>query len=65
MNAPVPLVDQIAAAWREVKMRERVYPRWTATGKMTQAKADHEIAAMRAIYETLKALRDEREPGLL
>lgn len=34
---------------REIKMRRRVYPRWVADGRMTQAKADEEIAVMEAI----------------
>lgn len=38
-----------AAAEREVKMRKRVYPRWVEQGRMTQAKADEEIALMEAI----------------
>lgn len=37
------------AATREVRMRKRVYPRWVADGKMSQAKADAEIAVMEAI----------------
>lgn len=40
-----------AAAMREVKYRERVYPRWVAAQKMTQAFADQQIAVMRAIAE--------------
>ena len=50
------LEQQIAAAARELAMRERVYPRFVAAKRMTQDKADHEIAAMRAIVETLRAL---------
>jgi hypothetical protein len=34
-------------------MRERVYPRRVADGKMTQALADDELAAMRAVLQTL------------
>lgn len=34
---------------RELKMRRRVYPRWVADNRMTQAKADEEIAVMEAI----------------
>lgn len=41
--------EKLACAERELKMRERVYPRWVANGKMTQAKADAEIAIMREI----------------
>ena len=52
----VPLLDQIAAAERELKMRQHVYPRRIAEKKMTQALADRETAAMAAIVETLKGL---------
>lgn len=34
---------------RELKMRRRVYPRWVEAGRMTQAKADEEVAVMEAI----------------
>lgn len=30
MTPSIPLAEQIAAVEREIKMRERVYPRWTA-----------------------------------
>lgn len=53
----VPIDDQVAAAEREVRQREHVYPRWVEAGKMTQTKADHEIRAMKAIVETLKGLQ--------
>jgi hypothetical protein len=48
--------EQLACAKRELTMRERVYPRWVANGKMSQAKADHETQAMRAIIATLDGL---------
>ena len=38
-----------AAAWRESKMRRRVYPRLVADGRMTQQSADRQIAIMEAI----------------
>lgn len=44
-----------ACAERELKMRERVYPRWIEQGRMTQQKADAETAMMRAIVEALEA----------
>jgi hypothetical protein len=37
------------AALREVQMRRRVYPTWVASGRMTKAFADREIATMEAI----------------
>ena len=46
------------AAEREVKMRRRVYPRWVAQGRMTQAEADHQIRVMEAIAA------DYAEPNL-
>jgi hypothetical protein len=36
---------------REIKMRRRVYPRWVAEGRMTQEKANSEIACMEAIAQ--------------
>jgi hypothetical protein len=56
MFNPVSIEDQVRAAEREAALRRRVYPRWVGDGKMTQAKADAEIAAMEAIIETLKSL---------
>lgn len=50
------LTDQLAAARRELGMRRRVYPRQVASGRMTQAAADHEIACMQAIVDTLAGL---------
>lgn len=49
----VPLADQLACVKREISMRRRAYPRWVADGRMTQAKADAEIAAMEAVAATL------------
>lgn len=52
------LEDQIKCAEREVRMRERVYPRWVDQHKMTQANADREIATMKAIVRTLTSLKE-------
>ncbi len=52
----VPLPAQLAAVEREVRMRENVYPRWVAAGRMTQSRADAELAAMRAVRDTLQSL---------
>lgn len=54
--ASVPLAVQIACIEREIKMRRRVYPRWIESLRITQAKADAEIAAMEAVLATLQAL---------
>jgi hypothetical protein len=55
----VPLSDQIACEKREIAMRERAYPRWVSGGRMTQQKANRELAAMRAVAETLGKLQTE------
>jgi hypothetical protein len=55
----ISLSEQIAAVKREIAMRERTYPRWCAAGRMTQAKADHETNAMRAVLETLQGVEQK------
>lgn len=52
----VSLADQVACVKREVALRMRVYPRWVAAGRMTQAKAATEIACMQAVLKTLETL---------
>lgn len=49
----VSLADQIACVKREIAMRERAYPRWVESERMTQAQADRELLSMRAVLETL------------
>lgn len=58
---PVPLSAQIACVEREIGMRLRVYPHRVADGKMAQTKADSEIAAMRAVLETLRGVKSQSE----
>jgi hypothetical protein len=61
--------DMIGCAKRELLMRKRVYPRWVADDRMTQEKADQEIAFMAAILEHLLKVagrreeKNERHPG--
>jgi hypothetical protein len=50
------LADQIRCAERELRKRRQVYPRFVADQRMTQAQAEHEIATMAAILETLREL---------
>ena len=54
----VSIKAQIECVERELKMRRRVYPRWVDDGKMSQAKADQEIARMAAVLLTLKQTGD-------
>jgi hypothetical protein len=60
----VRLEQQIACVLREIAMRERVYPNWVRSGRMKQDKADHEIAAMRAVLETLKQCGPDNVRGV-
>lgn len=52
----VPLGDQIKAAARELALRRNVYPGFVRKGRMKQEQADHEVAAMQAIVDLLRAL---------
>lgn len=60
----IPLSEQLKCVRREIAMRERVYPRWVADRKMTQTKADAEIAAMKEVANTLFELIKKDEPPL-
>lgn len=60
----VPLDQQIACVRRELAMRKNVYSKRVRDGKMKQADADREIAAMQAVHDTLTGCW-AREPGTL
>lgn len=47
------------AADREVKQRERVYPRFVENRKMTQDFADRQIALMREIADDYRKLEEK------
>lgn len=54
--ADVSLDQQLTCAKRELGMRQRIYPTWVGAKRMSQFKADDEIAAMAAIVKTLEDL---------
>ncbi len=56
------LDQQIECVSREIGMRARVYGGWVRAGRMSQAKADHEIAAMQAVLTTLQSLKSKETP---
>jgi hypothetical protein len=60
MLPEITLDMQIACIRRELAMRQRVYPKWVSAGRMKQAEADKELAAMQAVHDTLSALKDAR-----
>lgn len=51
---PPSIDEKVACIEREVRYRERVYPRLVWAKKMSQQKADREIEVMAAILEDLK-----------
>lgn len=64
MSPNVPLDVQLACARRELAMRGHCYPRWVASGKMPQWKADQEFLAMEAIVATLTQLVEATQLSL-
>lgn len=57
----LPITEQLACAQRELRLRQRVYPRWVAEGKMDEVKLQRELSGMEAIVETLAALCRQEE----
>lgn len=47
------LTGQLGEVEAEIAMREKVYPRLVAQGKMRQGEADYKIAAMKDVLGTL------------
>lgn len=54
-DEPVSILEQIVCVEREINMRQRVYLRWVAAGKMKQHTAERELTVMRAVLETLRS----------
>lgn len=55
-DEPVPLEAQLRCVEREIKKRQSVYERLVSKGRMTKARAQCEIRAMRAVRKTLQEL---------
>ena len=55
---PITLEEEIICLRREIGMRQSVYPRWVASGKMKLDRAEREIAVMKSALERLCRLRD-------
>ena len=50
----ISITRQIQCVEREIAMRQKVYPGQVARGRMFQEQADNEIAAMKAVLNTLR-----------
>lgn len=60
-RARYTLAEQIACAERELGWRYRVYAGRVRDGKMSEAERDREIGLMRAIRNTLRAIRPHED----
>jgi hypothetical protein len=61
-NQKISFWTQAQCVRRELSMRNRVYPKRIAEGRMSQTQADKELAEMTAVYATLQRLdREESE----
>lgn len=58
----IAIGQQCMAVLREIRMREKVYPRLVARNQMSQPAADMEIAAMRAVLATLREIARAQNP---
>ena len=56
-----PLATQIAAVKREIALRERNYPRWVSSARLTPERAAFELGVMRAVLATLS--QQDRGPS--
>ena len=56
--------DKLTCAVREVGFRQRTYARLVASGKVSQAQADHQIAVMKAIADDYRPKAQASEPQL-
>ena len=57
-------LQRLEAARRELGMRYAVYPRRVASGKMSAAQMDHEIAVMADIVTVLQGFIPDEQHGL-
>jgi len=55
---PPTITDQIAAVRREIAMRQNVYPKWVASGRLKPAEAERERARMQAVHDSLERLAE-------
>lgn len=60
---PFTLTDMLNEINREIRLRQRVYPRWIADGKLSQSRADSQIAVMNAIADIIELAIAEPDPA--
>ena len=57
VDVVITLNEQIDEIKRELKQRERVYPRMIAQGKLREAIAEYQMARMRAALQTVERVK--------
>lgn len=57
----IDINEQIKCVRREINMRIRVYPRLVDLNRKKQSDADHELAAMKAVEQTLLQVMQNQE----
>lgn len=55
-SGPPTMADQIACVRREISMRQNVYPKWVASGRLKPDDAKREQARMQAVHDSLERL---------
>lgn len=58
--APPTIDEQIDCVRREIGMRQRVYPKWIESRRLTQETADRELTRMRAVLATLERVKAQQ-----
>jgi hypothetical protein len=58
----ISLQRQLQAVRREIRLRQQAYPRLIAVHRMSPKRANEELAAMRAVEQTLLELIEGQEP---
>ena len=56
----VSLTEQIEEAQRELALKEKCFPGWVKSGRLSMDEAYHRLAAQRAILATLQRLEVEQ-----
>ena len=56
------LKQQMDSVAREIALRKRVYPKWILAGRISEAKAKHEIKCMESVLDTLT--KQNNQPDL-
>jgi hypothetical protein len=52
-------LEKLKGIRRELAMRNKVYPKWVAAGKMKQTTADYELAVLQAIHDDYQLKLDQ------